>query len=88
MPGATLVSARPFYHILLKMSIGKMHKKIRPTPCGQKEWGFFGVCFGDSPDRPLSRRQSPAVGQSALPRLDRVDRLNPSKAIRNEDRQV
>ena len=32
MPGATLVSARPFYHILLKMSIGKMHKKLDPLP--------------------------------------------------------
>ena len=32
MPGATLVSARTFYHILLKMSIGKMHKKLDPLP--------------------------------------------------------
>ena len=32
MPGATLVSARPFYHILLEMSIGKMHKKLDPLP--------------------------------------------------------
>ena len=41
MPGATLVSARPFYHILLKMSIGKMHKKKSAPLPAVKRSGVF-----------------------------------------------
>ena len=48
MPGATLVSARPFYHILLKMSIGKMHKKNSTHSPRSREWAFIEVCFGSS----------------------------------------
>ena len=77
MPGATLVSARPFYHILLKMSIGKMHKK-------NPRVALPGVplCRGVA----LYFSRTPSI-QDGTGLWDRVDWLNPSKAFRNEGRQ-
>ena len=67
MPGATLVSARPFYHILLKMSIGKMHKKTRPTPRGLGSGLLSRFVWAVPKVRPLTPSNKPLLGSLLCP---------------------